>query len=142
MEGKSISTASLPPEVLEMVRRIDGISRMSIHKVTLMEKQLLDLAASLVGPRRNGKTAGEIWKSLKLPQLKNAPTWLGNKLEQMGCRVDGRGELGLTKARLFDPDKAEVWLDNGGMHIVKQKVAERQGQTKLRLVGGQIDAHH
>lgn len=135
MEGKSVSVATLPPDVLEMMRRIDGICRMSISKVTHLEKQLLDLAAALAGPRRHGKTAGEIWKSLGLPRLKNAPTWLGNKLEKMGCRVDGNGELGLTKARLFDPDKAEVWLRNGGSLVVKQKIAERQGQMKLRLVG-------
>lgn len=57
----------------------------------------------------------------------------------MGCQIEGGGcgELGTTKARLFDPDKADVWLKNGGLALVKAKIAERQGQGKLRLVGSE-----
>ncbi len=41
----------------------------------------------------------------------------------------------MNKARLFDPDKAQAWLDElGGRHIVQQKVTERLGQKAFNLV--------
>jgi len=46
----------------------------------------------------------------------------------------GAGELGVVRARLFDPDKVEAWLSNGGIFAVRQYVQERQGQGRLRLV--------
>lgn len=133
------AVTQLPADVAEYIRRTDGISRMLAHKVTGLESAIA-LIAGLVQPHqpvivRRGKTAGQIWRDLKLPKLKGVCTWFGNRLGQMGCQIEGRGELGLTTARLFDPDKAATWLDNGGMHIVQQKIAERQGQGKLRLVG-------
>jgi len=86
---------------------------------------------------RNGKTAGEIWREYGFPRIR-VGGWFGNKLEAMGCQIDGngRGELGLTTARMFDPDKARQWLKNGGEFLVRQKIAERQGQGKLHLVVG------
>lgn len=136
------AVAALPADVAEYIRRTDGISRMLAHKVTGLESAI-SLIAGLVQPHqpviiRRGKTAGQIWRDLKLPPLKSISRWFGNRLSQMGCQIEGRGELGLTTARLFDPDKAATWLDNGGMHVVKQKIAERQGQGALRLVGETI----
>ena len=54
----------------------------------------------------------------------------------MKCEIEGggRGELGLSTARLFDPDKATAWLKNGGRLMVERKIAERGGQGVLRLV--------
>ena len=40
MEGRSISTDAIPAEILEMIRRTDGISRMLSHKVTEIEKSI------------------------------------------------------------------------------------------------------
>lgn len=129
---------ALPADVAEYIRRTDGISRMLAHKVTGLESAV-SLIAGLVQPHqpviiRRGKTAGQIWRDHGLPKIKNAAKWFSNRLVEMGCQIEGRGELGLTTARLFDPDKAATWLANGGMHVVKQKVSERQGQTRLRLV--------
>jgi hypothetical protein len=135
----------LPPAVLEMVRRTDGIARMLSHKVTEMEKTnvammtALATIASIVQPAhpiivRHGKTAGQIWHAAGYPPIK-ITSWFGNRLAKFGCQIIGRGEGGMTRFRLFDPDKAEVWLkEGGGELLVRQKIVERQGQGKLRLV--------
>lgn len=149
MEGKSVTVADLPADVLELMRRDEGISRMLAKKVTGIEGTVRDLAAivasivPMIQPQQpvivvHGKTAGEIWNSQGLPRLKNAPTWLGNRLAEMGCQIDTyrKGYLGGRSARLFDPDKAEACLRNGLLHKAKVHASERMGQGKLRLVGG------
>lgn len=89
---------------------------------------------------RHGKTAGQIWKAHGFPRLK-VTSWFSNRLSAMGCQIEGggKGELGLGTAKLFDPDKAANWLKNGGAKLVKDYVASRQGQGKLRLVVGRED---
>ena len=138
MEGKSVSVASLPPDVLELLRRTDGISRMLSHKVTTIEASLAALA-SFVQPNhpvyiRQGVTAGQIWRKHSLPKLKNGSTWLGNRLAEMGAKHEGKGELGVTTCRLFDPDKAEACMRNGLLHRTKVYATERMGQNALSLV--------
>lgn len=148
MEGKSVSVASLPPDVLEMIRRDDGISRMLAHKVTGIESTVQTLAAavtaiaSVVRPPADGiyvtgRTAGEIWKAHGFPPLK-VTCWFSNRLSKMGCQIgDGRRvPVGLSRAKLFDPDKADNWLRNGGRKLVEDYIASRKGQGRLRLVGG------
>lgn len=141
-------TANLPPDVLEMIRRDDGISRMLAHKVTeqgkalaIMTEQMNALVAvvkpGVPGIFRPGKSAGEILASVGFTDPpKNLAKWFGNRLEQAGCRVEGNGHSGLTYYRLFDPDKAEQWLKNGGKAAVEMKIAERKGQGALALRGG------
>ena len=149
MEGKSVSVANLPPDVLEMIRRDDGISRMLAHKVTGIESTVQTLAAvvaamaTVVQPAHpglyvTGKTSGEIWEEYGLPRMKNGPLWLGNRLEEMGCQLEGCRMLhvGRTRARAFDPDKAAACMKNGLLHKAKVYVAERLGQGSLRLVAG------
>lgn len=150
MEGHSVSTG-IPSDVLEQIERSFGISRMLAHKVTGIEGTVRDLAnlvasfIPLIQPQQpviivHGKTAGEIWNSQNLPKLKNAPTWLGNRLAEMGCQIDTcrKGYLGGRSARLFDPDKADACLRNGLLHKAKVHASERMGQGKLRLVGGNV----
>ncbi len=154
MEGKSVAIATLPPEVLELIRSDQGISRMLAHKVTGIEGTVQALAttvsaiASLMRPPGDGiyvtgKTSGEIWKAAGFPPIK-ITCWFSNRLVKMGCQIgDGRRvPVGLGRAKLFDPDKAENWLRNGGRKLVEEYIAARKGQGRLRLVGGQVDAHH
>lgn len=153
MEGKP--SGGLPPEVLEMIRRDGGISRMLAHKVTeqgkVQEEQSRALAVigeavnalvAIVQPSvpgvviRHGRTAGAILKAngfTKCPM--SLGKWFGNRLEAAGCRVEGRVDTGVCRARLFDPDKAEAWLKNGGRASVEMKLAERRGQGALALTG-------
>ena len=141
----------LPPELVEQIRRTAGISRMLSHKVTEMEKVNASLIATLTAQTaalaaitavmqpphpilvRHGKTAGEIWRGANFPPIK-ITCWFGNRLKEQGCLMEGRAEVGGRTIRLFDPDKAQAWLRNGGRLLVEQKLAERLGQGKLRLV--------
>jgi len=92
---------------------------------------------------RHGKTAGEIWRDNKLPRLKNAAVWLGNRLSEMGCAIEsqGRAEIGNRAIRLFDPDKSNICLRNGLLHTAKLYASERQGQGKLRLITSNPETH-
>lgn len=85
---------------------------------------------------RRGKTAGQIWHEHGFPAIR-VTSWFSNRLSSMGCQIEygGRGELGLGTAKLFDPDKASVWLRNGGRALVNEYVARRMGQGRLHLVG-------
>lgn len=149
MEGKTVSTANLPPEVLEMIRRDDGISRMLAHKVTGIESTVQTLAAAVAaiagivqppgaGFYVTGKTAGEIWRLHGFPPIK-VTCWFSNRLVKMGCQLDGgrRLHVGTSRAKLFDEDKADIWLRNGGKALVEQYIKERQGQTRMRLIQGE-----
>lgn len=144
MEGKTVSIATLPPDVLEMIRRSDGIDRMLAHKVTGMEATVQALATAVAtiattmrppadGIYVSGRTAGEIWKAAGFPPIK-ITSWFSNRLAKMGCQVDGcrRAPVGTSRAKLFDADKAENWLRNGGGRtLVEQYVAERRGQSVI-----------
>ncbi|GEL44189.1 hypothetical protein MEX01_47800 [Methylorubrum extorquens] len=90
---------------------------------------------------RRGKTAGQIWKEHGFPPIRLGG-WFSNRLRAMKCEIEGGGcgELGLSTARLYDPDKADAWLRNGGRMMVERKIAERKGQGALRLVGGHATA--
>lgn len=97
--------------------------------------EALTLRLSRGAVLRPGKTAGALWREFGFPAIKGVSHWFGNRLEIAGCSIEGRGELGLTISRLFDPDKARLWINNGGRFLVEQKIAERRGQGKLHLVG-------
>ncbi len=145
MEGAK-QVANLPADVLELIRRDDGISRMLAHKVTGIESTVQALAtavaaiASVVRPPADGiyvtgRTAGEIWKANGFPPIK-VTCWFSNRLTKMGCQIGNgrRVPVGLSRAKLFDPDLADNWLRNGGRKLVEDYVASRQGQGRLRLV--------
>ena len=97
--------------------------------------EALTLRLSRGAVLRPGKTAGALWREFGFPAIKGVSHWFGNRLEIAGCAIEGRGELGVTVSRLFDPDKARRWLNNGGRFLVEQKISERRGQGKLHLVG-------
>lgn len=158
MEGVRQGGAHLPLEVLEEIRRTDGISRMLAHKVTeqgkVQEEQSRVLAvmgealnalvaiAQPVVPGvviRHGRTAGAILKTAGFSRCPmNLARWFANRLDAAGCRVEGHVDTGVCRARLFDPDKAEAWLANGGRAAVEMKIAERKGQGALALAGRDV----
>ena len=147
--GRAV-TPALPAEVLDQIERSFGIMRMLAHKVTEIEKSLPVLVESLVDPMlnarlaaqnlmiRHGRTAGQIWADYNLPRLKNAPTWLGNRLSKMGCQVggNGRAEIGGRLSRVYDPDKVSFCMNNGLLQTAKTYATERMGQRRLNLIGG------
>jgi hypothetical protein len=149
--GHLMPGAALSSDVMEMIRRTDGISRMLSHKVTELEKVQMAIAANVTASAtaltaitavvqpphpiliRHGKTAGQIWHANGFPPIK-ITCWFGNRLAEVGCLMEGCADMGLRKVRLFNPDKADLWLKNGGRLMIEQKIAERMGQGKLRLV--------
>lgn len=84
---------------------------------------------------RHGRTAGQIWADYNLPKMKNAPTWLGNRLSKMGCQVggNGRAEIGGRMSRVYDPDRVDFCMKNGLLHKARVYASERLGQGRLRL---------
>jgi hypothetical protein len=134
--------SAFPADLVEYIRRTDGISRMLSHKVTEMEKVLATIAG-IVQPDhpvliRHGKTAGQLLKAAGCQGVKGLSVWFGNRLEKLGALIDGNAhaEMGLTRARLFDPDKADLLLENGLRFSLQQKIAERKGQGTLRIIPG------
>lgn len=141
---------TIPGDTLEQIERSFGIMRMLAHKVTEIEKSLPVLVESLVEPMlnarlaaqnlmiRHGRTAGQLWADYNLPRLKNAPTWLGNRLSKMGCQVggNGRAEIGGRLSRVYDPDKVAFCMSNGLLQTAKSYASERMGQSRLNLIGG------
>lgn len=137
--------ASLAPDVLEEIRRTDGIARQLSHKVTEQGKDIATLVHAMTaltaivspgvpGVYRPGKSAGEILCAAGFTDApKNLAKWFGNRLEQAGCRVEGNGHSGMAYYRLFDPDRADAYLRNGGKAAVEMKIAERRGQGRLAL---------
>lgn len=109
----------------------------------ILARQLADVVPSIVAAElatrtmmiRRGKTAGQIWKEHGFPPIRLGG-WFSNRLRAIKCEIEGggRGELGLSTARLYDPDKANAWLRNGGRIMVERKIAERKGQGVLHLV--------
>jgi phage regulator Rha-like protein len=123
----------------EVRNAIGGIVKGIVHK------EMTETIPALVSARlaeqafllRHGKTSGQIWKANGFPPIR-VNRWFSDRLCAMGCQIEGggKGELGLNTAKLFDPDKAELWLRNGGKALVEAKIAERKGQTSLRLIAG------
>ncbi len=85
---------------------------------------------------RRGKTAGQLLRESGFGGVKGLAGWFGNRLAKLGYSIegDGRCEQGDRTARMFDPDRVALWLREGGRVTVEQKVAERRGQTVIRLV--------
>lgn len=126
----------------EVAKKIGGIVKGIVHKEigeALASFRSYVTETTQGGMRRNGKTAGQIWRAKGFPPMKGVAAWFGNRLETFGCRAPGNAcaEAGLVKYRLFDPDKADYWIEQGGgSAVIQQKIAERKGQGHLRLVGG------
>ncbi|QIB38155.1 KilA-N domain-containing protein [Rhizobium oryzihabitans] len=148
MEGKVAS--GIPADVLELIRRTDGIAKMLAHKVTEIEKAMPliagQMAETLITAKlaernlllRHGVTAKRIWDDFNLtPRLRGSTVWFGNRLAEMGCCIDGglKADRGNSAVRLFDPDKARICMKNGLLNTALSYAAERQGQGKLNLKG-------
>ncbi|QGA55859.1 KilA-N domain-containing protein [Brucella sp. 2280] len=133
MEGKSVSTANLPDEVLELIRRSDGIARMLAHKVTEIEKRVCDMIMV------DGVTAGEVCDLAKVAT--NYPRGLSGRvsrrLTQFCIRHGERprvSRLGRVRAQLFPTNLVREWLDIEGRTLIRGWIQEKQAQGALRLV--------
>lgn len=146
MEGRAAATAS---NLTKYDASIIGNIVKNCTGVTVREEldrllpEIISSVATMVQPQQpvviiQGKTSGEILKANGFEGVKGLAVWFGNRLEAFGCRINnnGSGYLGVSRARLFDPNKTDMYLRNGGRSAIRQKIAERKGQGKLRLVDG------
>lgn len=86
---------------------------------------------------RRGVTAKHVWDQSHLPgKIRGATVWLGNRLAEMSCCIDGgmKADNGNSAVRLFDPDKAGICMKNGLAHQARIWAQERLGQGRLKLV--------
>lgn len=144
MEERSVATATNLTRydtaiIGNVVKNCAGV--VLREQLEQMLPSIIESVAQMVKPQQpvviiQGRTAGEILKSNGFSGVKGLAVWFGNRLQTFGCRVDdnGSGYLGVSSARLFDPNKSELYLKNGGKSAIRLKVAERQGQKTLRLV--------
>lgn len=135
MEGRSVPTAALDPELIEMLRRTDGIARMLSHKVTIIEKAVGDLTIA------DGLTAGEVCDLSKVAV--NYPRGISGRVSRRLAEFCRRmnekprvQRLGRVRAQLFPAHLVREWLDLEGRSLIKSWVAEKKDQRALRLVGG------
>lgn len=113
---------------------VKGIVHKELHEIMPAMVRAEMSSRSLL--YRAGRTAGSIWTDARLPKLKGAAVWFGNRLAEMGCQIEnsGRADIGGKAVRLFDPDKAAVCLKNGPFITSEHYAKERAGQGRLRLV--------
>ena len=146
MEGRAAATAS---NLTKYDASIIGNIVKNCTGVTVREEldrllpEIISSVATMVQPQQpvviiQGKTSGEILKANGFEGIKGLAVWFGNRLEAFGCRINnnGSGYLGVSRARLFDPNKTDMYLRNGGRSAIRQKIAERKGQGKLHLING------
>lgn len=139
MEGKLPS--ALPDDIVELLRRDDGMIKQVIHKVTVMQKQHVELVERLAEMEDRIQspltcTAHDMWTEFNLAPCKGGTVWLGNRLIEMGCSPEfgSRSKIGASWRRQFDAGRARVAMRNGLYLLAKRHIDERQGQGKLRLV--------
>lgn len=156
MEGKSISPASLPGDVLELISRTDGISRMLSHKVTEMEKDLAQILSTLpVLIGRGVETAlsadprRAVLAYVSVRQLLDEAHALTKGRRSLNRRVGNelrrRAVLSppsqpISKCPhsgvwLFPRDFAAAFMKERGMEMVRSHNDRVRGQGELKLVG-------
>ena len=154
MEGKSISTANLPADVLELISRTDGISRMLSHKVTEMEKGLAQILGTLPAlvwheveaalasdPRRavlNYVSVRQLLDEAKaLPRGRNSLNRsIGNDLRSRALMATPPAHLCRcphTGVWLFPRDFAGAYMRERGLGLVNQHNNRVTGQGSLPL---------
>lgn len=144
MEGRAVTTNSNLTKydasiIGNIVKNCTGV--IIRDELDRLLPEIVSSVANMVQPQQpvviiQGKTAGELLKANGFGGIKGLAAWFGNRLEAFGCRVNnnGSGYLGVSRARLFDPNKTDLYLKSGGKFAIRQKIAERQGQGNLRLV--------
>lgn len=132
MEGRSVSVGVLPPEVLELIRRTDGIARMLSRKMTEVERKIEMSVA-------DGVTAGEVCDLAKVATSypRGISGRVSRRLSQF-CARHGEtpriSRLGRVRAQLFPTHLVREWLDVEGRSLIVRWIEDRRGQGSLRLI--------
>jgi hypothetical protein len=151
MEGKSVSIANLPPDVVDLIRRTDGIARMLSHKVTEMEKALPVIARQAMNdaiasdPRRAVLDYVSVRQLLEEAGAEQRSRRRVNR--KLGIALRNRalmeGEIGRrcphSGVWLFPRGFAAKCMKDFGNTMVRDHNDAVRGQTALRLVQGRHD---
>lgn len=153
MEGKSISIAGLSPEMIEMIRRTDGIARQLSHKVTVIEQMLPGIAkqaaeaAIASDPRRavmnyvSVRTLLDEAKAIRKGR-NSLNRKIGHALRDLALIEPDGGKAARcphSGVWLFQCDFAARYMRDAGKTLVKQHNDRVNGQGALRLVGGKAN---
>lgn len=138
----------------ERVARIDGMGRMTVHKVTGIQNEValstrLDETVNLLVERKFAElqmaivpdlTAGEVIEMAGLTDMKGLrrlSRWVSDRLRiihaEKGVAVR-RAKLGRSRAYVFDERVCRDWLLDGGKEAILMRAQEMRGQGILRLV--------
>lgn len=147
-----LAAIGIAQEVMDIIERTFGVSRMLARKVTEIARGLAQIERLLADEESRvderaramlaesaqlllrGKRAKQIWDAAGLPRkIKGSTKWFGNRQAECGFLHEGRADRGDAAIRLFDPDKAETMLRNGMMHRAQQYADERLGQGRFKL---------
>lgn len=135
--------AAIPPDVAELIRRTDGISRMLAHKVTEIEKAIPALvdsaieAAIAADPRVSVvdyKPALEVLKDHGVPVRKRrAFSQRVSSQLRRHCAIYGyKFRVSRETGRyMFHDDGIRSWLEAGGASLIQQHKAAVIGQGVL-----------
>ncbi|MGQ3671800.1 Rha family transcriptional regulator [Xanthobacter sp. TB0136] len=144
LEAAVAAPPALPSDIVDMIRRTDGIVRMLAHKVTEADKKAAEqskalavlqekVAPSVPGVFHAGKSPGYILKAAGYTGLPvNFAQWVGNRLADKGFQITAAGEDG---GRLFDYAPSLAWIKKEGKATIERHLAERKGQGSLAIPG-------
>lgn len=150
MEGRAVATAS---SLTDYDRQILGNMIKNCTGVVVKEQfdalvgQFLPAAVSgYIADHHlsiaDGVTAGEACDLAKVAA--SYPRGLSGRVSRrLGLFCERNGEkpritrLGRVRAQLFPTHLVREWLDIEGRALIKRWIEEKQGQRKLRLVGGE-----
>lgn len=143
MEGRSVSTANLPSELVEMIERSFGIQRMLAHKVTEMEKAIANIGQS--DPEKGSAVEFVTSKQVmtdygfQTGEIRGRAAQLTHRLRKYS--MEHHHPLRLTaemKRHLFHVDAVRAWLEGGGRAWLTNKLVEvrskSSGQNVFKLV--------
>ncbi|MDD2934719.1 MAG: KilA-N domain-containing protein [Methylotenera sp.] len=137
--GNTVALSELLPQ--PMMKQVGGMMKAVSRKQ--MDESIADalyrvlpamIRAEMSGTHmsvRRGLTAGECWRIHGLPTkgLRGYAKWFSNHLTEIGCLIsNGRGELGSSATRLFDPDRVSALMRYGFKQTCERYVRERIGQ--------------
>jgi hypothetical protein len=133
--GQSVSVAEMTAEVRKV---IGGIIKSVVHHeiAALLPQMVTAMLAEQNIMLRRGKTAGQLWNDYEFPKFKGIAVWFGNQLAKKQCQIDGNGraEMGASTARLYDPDKARIWIESSdGRTEIDKKIHKRRQEEGLPL---------
>jgi len=145
MEGRSIQTDAIPADILEMIRRTDGISRMLSHKVTEIEKSIPLIVGKTVEAAIASDARRAVLDYVSVRQLlveagaeskgrRSLNRRVGYRLGLLAREDGGARKCPHTGVWLYPRALADKFMRDEGAAMVKSHNDAARGQGVLKLV--------